>query len=353
MKKERNYSIDLIKIVSIYFVIVSHVSFYFMYVYNNGDNSFGVYFNRMLGQFGVVTFFIASGYFILNNKRDNQCEYIKSKVITIILPLVAWLVIYYIFDYFLLKSQGKEVMPFFQFISVTDVSEASPLWFIYAIIPLYLFTPFLRGAFLPQYKKSLFAFLIAIITIGNLETITKIVSGIFDENIKFSWELYRISEVSGLFAFMIGGYMGMDKTQKTTKYIELLICISCLWLLTLLAQKWGFDWFYSHRSNFILLLSGIYFFKFVASLKIKNEMLIKAIKYIGPSTLGVYLTHNLFVMEINGSIIKDKIMSFSLFNHLPTFLFILLYAFIACCLALVLTKILEKIKGVKKIVTIN
>lgn len=89
----RIYSLDLMKIVAIFLVIFSHVSLYFM---NRNPQDFGVLFIRQTGQFGVAMFYIASGYFLLNNRHEDQFRYVmtKSKAIA----LVFWLCFYYLYD---------------------------------------------------------------------------------------------------------------------------------------------------------------------------------------------------------------------------------------------------------------
>lgn len=97
----RNVSIDLLKIISIYFVILSHVCLCF---FEKMTNDYILNLFRQSGQLGVSLFYMCSGYFLLNKKNSNMVNYflIKSKKISFV--LLVWLTIYYFYDkYFVCK----------------------------------------------------------------------------------------------------------------------------------------------------------------------------------------------------------------------------------------------------------
>ncbi|MBG6247501.1 MAG: hypothetical protein EKD82_05825 [Candidatus Symbiopectobacterium sp. PLON1] len=97
----RIYSIDFIKILSIYLVIVSHVSLYFLL---QSPEDFGVLAARQSGQFGVVMFYMASGYFLLNNRRTDQFSYAYNKAKHVGIALIFWLTFYYFYDNMIIAS---------------------------------------------------------------------------------------------------------------------------------------------------------------------------------------------------------------------------------------------------------
>ncbi|CAM3927959.1 acetyltransferase [Xenorhabdus thuongxuanensis] len=73
----RVLTIDLLKIISIFFVVVSHVTLFFLLRH---DNDVILYLYRQAGQLGVSLFFMCSGYFLLNNNHENQTVYAVNKI---------------------------------------------------------------------------------------------------------------------------------------------------------------------------------------------------------------------------------------------------------------------------------
>ena len=138
MNKERNSSIELLRIISILMVVISHYS-----VHNGIDNSMiplGI--NRFLlesfslGNIGVILFVMITGYFMSGNRNGIK---INKLLILYMQVLFYSLIVYLIFvlfgyEIFSIKSLIKYMMPF----------TFNQYWFFTTYIILYLLSPYIN-----------------------------------------------------------------------------------------------------------------------------------------------------------------------------------------------------------------
>lgn len=331
----RIYSLDLIKIVAIFLIILSHVSLYFM---NREPLDFGVLFIRQTGQFGVVIFYMASGYFLLNNHREDQFHYVMSKSKAIALALVFWLLFYYLYDNVILAYfLGAPHYDFWSYIN-TDrtASEASHLWFLFSIIGLYFIMPLLRPVFVEANHQMLIYLIIALILLANLTLIEKIMNSLFGIPFFIHPALLMSSQVFGLTSFLIGGYFGLvyrHTILSARDYFPVAaLALLSFCVLTWLTQQWGIVFFYGKFYNLPLQITAVCVFYLM--LHTRFTWLEGIISRIGSKTLGIYLVHNIFVIEINNPTLYDRL--YPAFNFLSVYGFIVIYGVVAFALSYML-----------------
>lgn len=347
----RIYSLDLMKIVAIFLVIVSHVSLYFM---NREPLDFGVLFIRQTGQFGVAIFYMASGYFLLNNRHDNPFHYVMGKSKAIALALVFWLCFYYLYDNVLLaRFLGSPHYNFWSYLNTDHTaSEASHLWFLFSIIGLYFIVPLLRPAFIDIHRQTLMYTIAALLLLANLTLIEKIMNSLFSIPTFIHPVLVMSSQVYGLVSFLIGGYFGLTYRHTTlpTRHYFLGIALALLsfCVLTGLTQQWGIVFFYGKFYNLPLQISAVCVFYLV--LHTRFPRLEGMISRIGSKTLGIYLVHNIFVIEINNASLYDRL--YNAFSFLSVYGFIVLYGVVTFALSYALCCLLSKQRWLNRLISL-
>ena len=137
MKKVRNSNIELIRIISMLFIVVSHYT-----VHNGVDNttlSLGI--NRFLleittlGNIGVILFVLISGYYLIDQKKFSLKKIVK---------LYLQVVFYSLGIYGLLIFLGHQ-----EFSKSLLIKNIFPIifeqyWFVTAYVSLYLLSPFIN-----------------------------------------------------------------------------------------------------------------------------------------------------------------------------------------------------------------
>lgn len=166
------------KIVAIFLAILSHVSLYFM---NRDSQNFGILFIRQTGQFGVAMFYMASGYFLLNNRHEDQFRYVMTKSKAIVIALIFWLLFYYLYDTVVLtRVLDVSHYDFWAYLNTDrNASKTSHLWFLFSIIGLYFIVPLLRPVFVNANCQTLMYVIIALFLLANLALIEKIINSLF------------------------------------------------------------------------------------------------------------------------------------------------------------------------------
>lgn len=346
----RFVTIDLLKVISIFLVIMSHVTLFFLL--SNPDDVF-LYFFRQSGQLGVSVFFMCSGYFLLNNKKEDQVSYIFNKVKKISLVVTFWIVFYYFYDMFFIsrftKIEPVSILNFFNISATT--SDATHLWFIFSIIGLYILTPLMKGSFIPSNKKSILKVIIVMVIISNLTLFNALTDYLFSFSL-IPFNILLPFQVEGLISFLIGGYLGLDvefahkyKERKLTLITLLLMSFS---LLSILSSKVGMVFFYGKFYNIFLQISSLCLFLLV--LNIKKDNISSYITNISNNILGIYLVHNIFVIEIHGGFVYEFILHAN--SGLNSYIYIFMYSTISFILSYLLCLLLKKFKFTSKLITL-
>jgi len=161
--KQRNYGIDIVKIVAIILVICVHFFLNTNY-YDTTHSGIAMKIQSAIRNFCMVCvplFLIATGF--LNNKKEYNKSFFKSLAII----LIIWL-FYSIIEFFalnIINGTTENLNLRSLFLSVTSFKACGYSWYIEMYIGLYLLTPIINNAYekFDQKNKNM-ALLLIILT---------------------------------------------------------------------------------------------------------------------------------------------------------------------------------------------
>lgn len=134
---EKNYNLELIRIISFISVIVIHVTNYYCRAY--GEISQGEYLFSMildvLARVSVPCFFMITGALLLG--REEPLKKHVKRLYRFFIVLVVWSVVYILWNNLYMKTPYDVRKLLFE--------PAEPhLWYLYAMIPIYMVLPFFQ-----------------------------------------------------------------------------------------------------------------------------------------------------------------------------------------------------------------
>ena len=282
---KRNYSLDLLKIVCIIFVIILH--------YNNGDmggllsntlpgtlNYFIARFSEVLTIIACNMFVLISGYFLCNNNKIKI-----RKIVDIVLLLLFYGIVIYVISIFTgLTIFNKETLKL-MFITI------DARWFIDVYILLYLLHPYLNKIISNISKKQHTILILIFIFFFSVWSSILKPHGILNLNTFVSDGGYGITNFVML--YFIGTYIRLYYDNKKINKLILFILYIFLSLL-------GTFVYYSFPSainyNFIInVINSIIVFLIFKNIQITKGKIIS--KY-AECSLAVYIIHeNLFIVS--------------------------------------------------------
>lgn len=275
--KEKNSRIEILRIVSILMIIVSHCCIHGL----SGMNS-NLIFNNIilslfaLGNLGVAIFVIITGYVSVDKKFK------VSKIIRLELIILFYSLSLFILTSVILKKELISLELFKSFLPLTF----KKYWFMTAYMLLYCLSPFINKFLNVLSKKETIVFILVIIAfVFLIPTIT-------------TADLYFNELFQFIGFYCVGGYI--KKHMINNKRIDILIFITSLLmivlltsLLVILSNSHNFisnykTYFLNRNSIFVLLLATSIFTIVIKSKPINS----KVINIISSSVLGVYLIHD-------------------------------------------------------------
>jgi surface polysaccharide O-acyltransferase-like enzyme len=130
--------VDLIRVMGTFLVVLAHVE-----NFGSGPQwAHALYYS--LSRSGVPLFFMISGFLLLS-KREDTLTYLKKRAWKILIPFLVWSIVYDIYWNGEIIGTGLSLRSVaLLFVRIFRGPRATHLWFFYALIGLYLFTPVLR-----------------------------------------------------------------------------------------------------------------------------------------------------------------------------------------------------------------
>lgn len=210
----RNISVDFLRIIASFAVIIIHVDVQ-IWSANHFDTSWWIsnIFDSV-SRWCVPVFFMLSGMFLLNPKRQESITFfLRKRFSKVLIPFLIFGLGYTIFNIFVYDTPytfSKVVKDF-----ITGNVEFH-FWFIYVILSFYLLTPILRK--ITADRVTTRYFIILWLVAVSLERYLS-----FFHEIKIGLTIQYITGYIGF--FLIGYYLKDTKLNIKQKYINLVVFI--------------------------------------------------------------------------------------------------------------------------------
>ena len=336
--KKRILYLDIIKVLALFFVIFNHcddilISSY-MYIRIIHNSLF------YLSKSAVPLFLMVSGA-LLMDKNDSISKLLK-RIIRVLIPLIIITIIWT-----MIHAKNINILCMMDPYNVNYFPYW--LWYLQAIILVYILMPLIRKITL-KYKKSSIEWRKFKTLIITLTTIFSIAFTIY--NIIFKKDMMIITNLlpMPILYFIYGYIISKEKISKKAKNISIIALLFTLTIptfiatkLMLLKQSYFFLDYYRNIYTFIITTSLFIIIKYYFENYNKKNKFTKIIAHLSNNSYGIYLLH-VFVIEylLNTSFMKELIE----FNKLEaTFVLIILVVIILD----IIVSILKHIPGIKKI----
>lgn len=327
---EKDNKLDVLRVLSMFFVIVIHVANYYGRSFHDIDSiSYlgSVIFNT-LARISVPIFFMISGSLLLNKKYDNK-KYFK-RILEKLITLIVMTIIYYFWDRYFM---GKSI----NILNLINEPERKLLWFLYAIIGIYIVLPFIKNMVdnMNKFEDILFI------------SLWLIFNGVcYVLGIKFTYQIPIITGTYYLGYFVIGHIIYKYKDKINFKKYNIfyilgiiipLIIIIYLTYTKSLNKNTFYTSYLAYKSIFMMIMSISSYLLIYFNISNKPN---KIISNIASKSFGIYLIHG---------IILDLIMKYSNYTDVISFIGIPIYTLIIFIVTYVIVFIIHKIPYMKRL----
>lgn len=246
----------------------------------------------------VPLFFMCSGAMLLQKDVPIALFY-RKRVVKIFPPLFFWAFLY-LFWYGYLYGE----MSFYDVVRQIfygSVAEDFHLWFLYAIVGLYMTCPFLRKMYKILSNKDI----IYIVTIWFvIASVIPCMEDIF--NTKFFISSFNTVYFTGYIGYFALGIFIYERIEvNSIRYgVSLLLYLLTLYLIYYLTSTISIhlgkpsEIFYSYLSPVVVVNACLLFFIMLHA-KIKNTYIINALTIISKCSYGIYCIHIFFNRSVS------------------------------------------------------
>lgn len=352
MKSRVKYC-DALRLFAILSVIAIHIfaSFRDKYLILNQTYYFILTFFDSLTRTGVPLFFMITGAFMLSDKKEIPYkEFIRKRLPKLIIPFIIISFIYYINECFKIHGKVSLIMYLKLF---TSGQIKYHFWFMYVIIIIYIFIPFIKKLVQNIDKKNLRDLIILIFVFGNVLGTINLYTVKYN---LFSLSNFILPDLIKYINYVLLGYyvFNFDINKKSRKviYILSIICI----ILIPVADIIFID---NNRNDVILNAPSM--FPFIPSIGIfiyfknnysKWEIPDKIQKFISKSSpliFYIYMVHVIVMEKIFEKIYKFYIPNRFIEDILLIIISFVIVFFISYIISYIINKIIDKIIKFKKI----
>lgn len=290
--REKNYNLELIRMVSFVLVIAIHVSNYFCRGYGEIPDSeylFSLVVDTA-ARVSVPCFFMITGALLMG--RDEPLEKHVKRLVRFFTVLVVWSLVYYLWNIFYMKSD-------FDLRTILYEPVEAHLWYLYAMIPIYLVLPFLQVMcrnFSVRLEKAFF-----VVTTGTViaNYLLWLMHG------EFYYDPPLIGDRVYVYYLYAGYYLYKYRDRiRLSQRVAAAVCLVSLaasfgiTLAATVAQEDHYEGALTYGMPFIVLASAM-FFLFMLRLgggKLRpGERAKKVIDLFCGCSFGIYLIHILFL----------------------------------------------------------
>lgn len=252
MNKKRELYSDILKILSIFLVVLIHViaSYRGSYFYSNGKYYFILTFIDSFTRIAVPMFFMITGTFMLSRKTEKYSDYIKKRIPKLLIPFFLISIFYYIYERNKLGNP-KSVIDFLTVFLNNGVKYH--FWYMYAIILIYMLIPFLQVLVQNLDRKQLLNMIIVIFILSNgFNTISLLTN-------RYGYGILKVFTLPAMFTYinyLFLGYYLYKYNPLSSKKNKLILCILSMFCIMLMPI---FDHFFVNgfRNDEMLIATSI------------------------------------------------------------------------------------------------
>lgn len=347
-KRERMFSLDLVRVIAVLAVVMIHVSAPYIQ-FHQGTNAFLVanIFDSIV-RFGVPLFVMVSGALMLDEQKKLTTKRILTKNVTnIVLLFVFWSVVYAVFSLILLPSyygiyNGFDFTAFYQRI----ITGEYHMWYLYMIVGMYLITPILR-AFVKKENKHIVAYFLCIaVLIQFIRPILNVFSfRYFDlAMLHKAFDSLQLYFISGYVVYYLLGWYLVNVGLTRRLRIALYIAGGCsLPLIIVLTHFFQDKYYYLYTElNVLVLLYSAALFDLIVQFYKGGPRRNRFIQTLSGLAFGVYIIH-IIMLEVFNMILPE--------GTIPVLPIYMLVKWVTVSVASFgVTYLLSKIPYVKKII---
>lgn len=298
-----NYTIDVIRFVAIFMVILLHSSG-FPYRFLNPSitgvdvvNWLSTTVYAAIGLLGVPLFVMLTGVLLLDPNRENESlkVFYKKRLNRIGLPFIFWSVVYFAWSFSVL-GQPLTLMNIVQGLANGAYTH---LWYLYLLMGLYALTPVLR-VLMKHLDRKLHMYLLILWFAGT--TITPAIHTFLPQ---LNYYPYPFILIDWIGYYLLGLYLLQTSMPKTKAFLimlgGLLGTVASSWLLTGTLGEQYTAFFHSYVSPTIILASAGLFLALI-SLNFNSlgnhKILCGIIHWVSQNTLPIYLIHMIILITL-------------------------------------------------------
>ena len=282
--------VDLVRVIGAFLVVMAHVSYD-----GEGSELISAYY-FVISRVAVPLFFMVSGYLLLR-KEEPYGEFFRKRALKVALPFLIWSVVYLLWKREGFDSGFSIDLVVSYLLKIVRGPRENHLWFFYALIGLYFFTPILRVFVARASLRDLCYFcglwFVVVPVFSFLQEFTPI---------KIGFELYFIAGYSGY--FVLGHLLGMFQYSRRQLYgLALLFLIFSIGTAVLNAIV-DSEYFAGYLSMNIVLMTA---FAFILLREIQvRDGLNNFLAPLGRASFGIYLVHVIVLATLkNLPVIRD------------------------------------------------
>ena len=282
---KRDYRLDLLRVISMIMVVIIHIANYYCRAFYDIDkiSYLGALIFNTISRISVPFFFMISGATLLNRKYDKEKN--KERILKKIITLFVITIIYFIWDKYYMDKDINIIL-------LLSKPERKLLWFMYAIISIYISLPFVKCMVdkMGKEEAKLFAVLWLIFN--------GILKGL---NIGNTYLIPIISETYYLGYFIIGymitkyyNYINKNKNNNLlliTAIISFIIVIISTYFISININK-HFTYLLTYSNIIIMVASLSSYIYLYFNIKDKEN---KIISNLSNLSFGIYLFHGIIL----------------------------------------------------------
>lgn len=255
----------------------------------------------------VPIFFMISGALLMNSKKTLSIETtFKKRLPKVLIPFLAWsfgAVAYYLLVNYVITGNLDTGSAVGRIKNMPGQATTVHLWFMYALIPLYIISPLLKKL-VDSLTRELVLYMMVLWLVFSslLPTAAAFLPAKYQPLLTLN-SSYNLNFMTGYIGYFLAGYYLMRSEKRISKKIlaaiitvDTALIAAGTWIKTVEIEKYS-EFFKSYSRIFTLVLS-VAIFLFVKELFAQKSLkgrLKNIFRTLSALSFGVYLVHNLLV----------------------------------------------------------